>query len=75
MDPRWPRLLAAARSWKASLIPRTSTGTAGPTNVLIEAIDAFEAPCEHPRAQYVFRMGDERVECGKCGAWVTPQMH
>ena len=70
LDPRWPRLLAAARSWKASLIPRTSTGTAGPTNVLIEAIAAFDAPCTHPRDQWVFRAGDELVQCGKCGAWV-----
>lgn len=42
LDPRWPRLLAAARSWQASLIPKTSTSSLGPTNVLLEAIEAFD---------------------------------
>lgn len=42
LDPRWPRLLAAARVWRANLIPKTSTGTSGPTRVLVEAIDAFD---------------------------------
>ena len=42
LDPRWPRLLAAARSWQANLIPRTSTSTQGPTRVLLEAIEAFD---------------------------------
>jgi hypothetical protein len=42
MDPRWPRLLAAARSWRAQQIPRTSNGIYGPTRVLVEAIEAFD---------------------------------
>jgi hypothetical protein len=42
MDPRWPRLLAAARSWQANLIPSTSTSSLGPTNVLLQAIEAFD---------------------------------
>lgn len=42
MDPRFPRLLAAARAWRATLVPKTSTGMQGPTRVLIEAVDAFD---------------------------------
>ena len=71
MDPRWTRLLAAARAWKATLIPNTSTGTLGPTNVLLDAITAFDEPCPHPRAQWIFRAGDERIECGRCGEWIV----
>lgn len=48
MDPRWPRLLAAARSWKANLIAGTSTSSQGPTRVLLEAIEAFDK--ERPKS-------------------------
>lgn len=70
LDPRWPALLAAARVWKASLIPRTSTGVAGPTNNLIEAIAAFDQACVHPRALRAY-MTDGREQCGGCGEWIT----
>jgi hypothetical protein len=80
MDPRWPRLLAAARVWQASLIPKTSTSVFGPTRLLIEAIEAFEKkPCDHPRAQRVFHSseyietGVARESCGKCGAVLTQE--
>jgi len=75
MDPRWPRLLAAARAWRAGVIPRTSTGLAAPTRVLLECIEDFDAPeCDHPRAQRVFNssqyieLGYPSESCGRCGA-------
>jgi hypothetical protein len=65
---RLGRLLAAARVWRANLIPNTSTGLAGPTRVLLEAIEALDdrEPCEHPREKRVF-WPDGRQECGACG--------
>ena len=71
LDPKWPQLLAAARVWRASLIPKTSTGTAAPTNKLIDAIEAFDEDCPHPRAQRVF-FPDGREQCGRCGTWTEP---
>lgn len=68
MDPRWPRLLAAARSWRASMIPNTSVGIYGPTRVLIEAIEDFDEGCQHPRDQRVFSSSGGPDVCGKCGA-------
>lgn len=43
MDPRFVRLLAAARVWRASHIPGTSTASLGPTERLLRAVDAFDA--------------------------------
>jgi len=70
MDPKWPRLLAAARVWRASVIPSTSTGIYGPTRGLIEAVEAFDEECSHPRAQRVFSANQPDV-CGKCGTTLT----
>lgn len=42
LDPRWPRLLAASRTWRATLIPNTSSGIYGPTQELLRAIEAFD---------------------------------
>ena len=50
------------------MIPNTSTGLAGPTNVLIEAITDFDEPCDHPRDRRVFYPESTRETCGKCGA-------
>jgi len=66
MDPRWPQLLAAGRAWRGSLIPRTSTAVANTTNLLLEAIAAFDPPCDHPRATRIFHLNG-RTECGACG--------
>jgi hypothetical protein len=66
-------LMRAARAWRNSLVPGTSTGLAAETRVLIETIDALSA-CDHPRAQRVFthQLGDYGpppvASCGKCGA-------
>jgi hypothetical protein len=75
MDARWPALLAAGRAWRASLIPKTSTGIAGPTQALIAAIESFDQ-CDHPRAQLVFFRDDVdrtglHTRCGKCGVVLT----
>lgn len=43
IDPRWPTLLVAARVWRESLIPGTSTAVRGPTSRLLEAIESFDA--------------------------------
>lgn len=39
---RLGRLLAAARVWRANLIPGTSSGLQGPTAALVAAVEAFE---------------------------------
>lgn len=65
LDDRWTQLLDAARAWRSSLIPKTSTGLAGPTARLIEAIEAFNEPCAHPRLGWVFHR-DGRIECSSC---------
>ncbi len=65
LDPKWPRLLIAARSWRANLIPNTSSSTHGPAQELLRAIEAFEV-CEHPREKRAFR-SDGHQECGACG--------
>lgn len=41
-------LLAAAREWRAALIPRTSTATFGPTKTLLEAIAQFDIGSREP---------------------------
>lgn len=69
-DERWARLLVAARAWRGSLIPKTSTGVAGPTAALVEAIEAFDAPCSHPRLGWVFHR-DGRIECSSCTTILT----
>jgi hypothetical protein len=43
LDPRWPRLLTAARLARANAIPRTSSLTKGPFDRLMEATAAFDA--------------------------------
>ena len=76
MDPRWPSLLVAARVWRASLIPKTSTSTQGAARSLLEAIEALDEPepaCEHPRAQRVFYPDSDRQVCGRCGADLSGQ--
>lgn len=69
LDPRWPRLLAAARAWKGGLIRGTSTTTLALATRLVEAIDAFDEPCPHLRAWRVF-LADGRQECSRCGQGV-----
>jgi hypothetical protein len=69
-DDRWDELLAAARAWRSTLIPKTSTGLAGPTARLIGAIEKLDAPCAHPRLGWVFHT-DGRVECSSCGEILT----
>jgi hypothetical protein len=67
-DERWTQLLEAARTWKSGLIPNTSTGLAGNTARLVEAIEAFDA-CTHPRLGWVFYV-DGRVECSSCATFL-----
>ena len=45
LDARWPRLLAAARTWRAGLIAKTSTGTLNTVNALLDAVAALD---DHP---------------------------
>lgn len=66
LDPRWSDLLAAARAWRDTLIPATSTGTAKPTRRLVDAINAFDQ-CAHPRLAHVFHL-DGSIECSACTA-------
>lgn len=42
IDQKYLRLLVAARVWRASLIPKTSTGLAGPTAELLRAVEALD---------------------------------
>lgn len=43
-DPRYVRLLDAARVWRSGLLPRTSTGSLNAVNELLRAIEAFDSP-------------------------------
>lgn len=64
LDPRWTRLLTAAREWKGSLIPNTSTGLARQTRHLVDAINDFDR-CDHPRLGHVFHL-DGSITCSSC---------
>lgn len=68
-------LLVACRSWRGSLIPRTSTASWGPVQDLLGAMAVFDGPpCDHPRSWRTYR--DQHLQadevCGRCGAVVVP---
>jgi hypothetical protein len=67
-------LISAARSWRGSLVPSTSTALWGPTKNLLEAIAALDPkPCDHPRSWRVFRAKSANADevCGYCGTIVV----
>lgn len=53
LDPRWPRLLAAGRAWRATLIPGTSSGIYGPTKALLAAIESFDTEADGGMADVI----------------------
>ena len=61
-------LVRAARAWRDTLIPNTSSGLAMQTRVLREAIEAIDA-CVHDR-QWLVTYPDREV-CAKCGQTVS----
>jgi hypothetical protein len=48
LDPRWPRLLLAARNLLAQRIPKTSSFVAAPLNGFVDAVGAFDADTPGP---------------------------
>jgi hypothetical protein len=61
-------LLTVARTWRESVVPKTSTSTAPSFYDLLQAIAMFDEPdqkCKHPRGWRVFYTGYEI--CGYCG--------
>jgi hypothetical protein len=63
-------LLTAVRTWRAGLVPKTSTGVWEPTRNLLAAIATFDhPPCDHPRSWRVYRVvaSDADEVCGYCG--------
>jgi hypothetical protein len=72
-EARYAVLLAAARAWRTSLIPRTSTGLQPQTSALVAAVAAFDPePCQHERFGRVFFADSPRQECSDCGQPITP---
>lgn len=58
-------LIAAARRWRAALIPGTSTVPWRDAKQLVDALDRYD--CEHERATRIHH-ADGRRDCGTCGA-------
>ena len=60
-------LLNAARGWRDSLIPKTSTAAYRAARTLLSAIERFDpTPCAHPRSWHVY-YPEDRTVCGYCG--------
>ena len=71
MDNAYDPLLKAARDWRESIIPGTSSSSYGPMFTLLAELAKHDPePCQHPREWRVFRsrkVGTPPFEqCAKC---------